>query len=105
MGLVDAKLGGELVKKRVAIGNKGKSGGFRTILVFKGSAADIFCIYLFAKKDADNISKKQLQELKLLAKTLLGMQKEEIKKAVKNGALCEVMEDEKDQQEDEEDSD
>jgi hypothetical protein len=35
-GLVDADLGGSLVKKRIATGNRGKSGELRTILVCKG---------------------------------------------------------------------
>ena len=34
-GLVDAKLGGNLYKKRIATSSKGKSGGFRTLLAFK----------------------------------------------------------------------
>jgi hypothetical protein len=94
MGLVDAELGGNLVKKRIAIGSRGKSGGLRTILVYKTSAANIFCVYVFAKKDSDNISNTDLQKLKLLAKTFLGMKEEEIKKALKTGALQEVIEDE-----------
>ncbi len=93
-GLVDAELGGNLVKKRIALGSKGKSGGLRTILVYKASAVNIFCVYVFAKKDADNISKKELQEFKLLANTLLGMKEPEINKALKTGALQEVREDE-----------
>lgn len=31
-GLIDADLGGHVVKKRVAIGGRGKSGGVRTLL-------------------------------------------------------------------------
>lgn len=34
-GLVDANLGGHIVKKRVALGGRGKSGGVRTLLAFK----------------------------------------------------------------------
>jgi hypothetical protein len=33
-GLVDAKLGGNVIKKRVARTGQGKSGGFRTIIAF-----------------------------------------------------------------------
>ena len=94
MGLVDAELGGNLVKKRIGVRSRGKSGGLRTILVYKASAVNIFCLYVFAKKNADNISKKELQEFKLLANTLLDMKVQEINKALKTGALQEVMEDE-----------
>ena len=34
-GLIDADLGGHVVKKRVAIGGRGKSGGARTLLAYK----------------------------------------------------------------------
>jgi hypothetical protein len=34
-GLVNAVLGGNLIKKRVAVGSRGKSGGLRTIMAYK----------------------------------------------------------------------
>ena len=34
-GLVDANLGGHVVKKRVGLAGRGKSGGVRTLLAFK----------------------------------------------------------------------
>ncbi|MDR9468349.1 type II toxin-antitoxin system RelE/ParE family toxin, partial [Marinospirillum sp.] len=34
-GLVDAELGGHIFKKRVAIGDRGKSGGVRTLLAYR----------------------------------------------------------------------
>jgi hypothetical protein len=34
-GLVDAKLGGFLLKKRISKGHKGKSGGLRTIIAYR----------------------------------------------------------------------
>ncbi len=35
-GLVDANLGGRVVKKRVALGGRGKSGGVRTLRSTRG---------------------------------------------------------------------
>lgn len=90
-GLVDAELGGSLIKKRIAVGNKGKSGGLRTILVFKSSDDNLFCIYLFAKNETENISAKQLKQLKKLAKALLEMNEDETNKALKAGQLQEVI--------------
>ncbi len=90
-GLVDAELGGNLYKKRIAIGSKGKSGGLRSLLVYKASKEIIFCVYLFSKKESDNISQKQLQQLKLLAKALLTMNDEDLKKAIKNEEIQEVI--------------
>lgn len=90
-GLIDAKLGGDLVKKRVAVGSKGKSGGLRTILVYRASADNVFCIYVFAKNERDNITAKELKALKQLGKTLLNLTAEEIKKAIKAEELQEAI--------------
>ncbi len=47
-GLFDAKLGGGLIKKRVAGKAKGKSGGYRTLIAFH-SGDRAFFLYCFAK--------------------------------------------------------
>jgi hypothetical protein len=49
-GLVDAELGGQVVKKRVALPGKGKRGSTRTLVAFRqGDKA--FFIYGFAKNE------------------------------------------------------
>lgn len=69
-GLIDADLGGHVVKKRVALPGRGKSGGVRTIIAYH--VEDIaFFIYGFAKNKRDNISSKELQALQVLAADLL----------------------------------
>jgi hypothetical protein len=90
-GLIDAYLGGNLIKKRIAIGSKGKSGGICTVLAHKGPTGNIFCIYVFAKNEIDNISAKQLRELKLLAKFLLSKGLKELEAALDSGELVEVI--------------
>ncbi len=65
-GLIDAHLGGNVVKKRVAVGARGKSGGARTILAFKIKEKAFF-LYGFAKNQRDNIDEKELQALKMMA--------------------------------------
>lgn len=90
-GSIDARLGGNLIKKRVAIGEKGKSGGLRTILVYRASAEKLFCIYAFGKNEQENITTQQLAELKLLAKALLELTEESINKALAAGELIEVV--------------
>lgn len=92
-GLVDADLGGQVFKKRVAMGGRGKSGGVRTILAYRdGNQA--FFIYGFAKNARANITDKELKALKLYASTLLSFSKTELNKAVRSGALIEVRQDE-----------
>lgn len=91
-GLVDADLGGHVVKKRVAIRGRGKSGGIRTLLAYKISDKAFF-IYGFAKNARSNINSNDLKALKLLAKELLNYTDKDLTEAVKRGALKEVEKD------------
>lgn len=91
-GLVDADLGGQVFKKRVAIGGRGKSSGVRTLLAYRvGDKA--FFVYGFAKNARANINSKELEGLKRLAAELLNYSKTELNKAVKSGAMIEVVND------------
>ena len=47
-GLIDADLGGGIIKLRIARPGKGKSGGFRTLIAYKVKARAVF-LYGFAK--------------------------------------------------------
>ena len=88
-GLIDAELGGHIVKKRVAIGSRGKNGGVRTLLAYK-VADKVFFIYGFAKNARANVSSDELKALKHLAKELLGYSDKTIKNTLKSGVLIEV---------------
>jgi hypothetical protein len=88
-GILDADLGGYVIKKRVALGTRGKSAGVRTLLAYvAGNKA--FFMYGFAKSSRENISITELRALKLLAKELLAYNDELLTKACENGALIEV---------------
>ncbi len=91
-GLIDAELGGHVVKKRVALPGRGKRGGTRTLVVHQ-QANKAFFVYGFAKNERANISAKQLKALKLLANELLGYTTPVLRKAIKAGELIEVHED------------
>ena len=58
-GLIDADLGGDVVKKRVALPNRGKSGSVRTIVATQ-KAGRWFFLYGFEKNDKANISDDEL---------------------------------------------
>ncbi len=88
-GLIDADLGGGVLKKRIARDGGGKSGGFRTLLAFRSGDRTVF-IFGFAKSDRDNISSSQLSSLKEAAKVYLGLTDDEIEEALRAGALREV---------------
>jgi hypothetical protein len=91
-GLIDAQLGGQVVKKRVAFPGRGKRGSARTVVAFKqGDKA--FFIYGFAKNERGNVNEKELQALKLLAKELLGYTATSLDKALRAGELIEVDDD------------
>ena len=88
-GLIDADLGGHIMKKRVALAGRGKSGGVRTLLAYKvGNRA--FFVYGFAKNARANISVDELKALKYLAKELLDYSDKALTQAIKYGALIEV---------------
>lgn len=88
-GLIDAHLGGLVVKKRVALPGRGKRGGARTLVAFRqGDKA--FFVYGFAKNERANVSDKELQALKMLAKELMNYTTAALTKAMKAGELIEV---------------
>ncbi len=92
-GLVDANLGGHVMKKRVALSGRGKSGGARTIIAYKVKDKAFF-IYGFAKNKRDNIDVKELQALQVLATDLLSYSDKMLISAVKDNELTEVENDE-----------
>lgn len=90
-GLIDAHLGGQVVKKRVALPGRGKRGSTRTLVVFK-KGEKAFFVYGFAKSERANISDKELRALKLLAKEFLSYSAETLSEAVHMGELMEIEE-------------
>ena len=88
-GLIDADLGGHVVKKRVAVGGRGKSGGARTLLAYKVNDKAFF-VYGFAKNARANISIDELKALKHLAKELLNYSDKGLTEAIEYGELIEV---------------
>lgn len=90
-GLIDAELGGNLIKKRVARSGQGKSGGYRTIIAYmKGEKA--FFLYGFAKNERDNIDDDELRALQLIGSLLLSYEDEKIDHLIDQGELFEIEE-------------
>jgi hypothetical protein len=88
-GLIDADLGGSVIKQRIARKGEGKSGGFRALILFKAENGAVF-VHGFAKKDLGNISSKELKALKRLAKIMLGYSDAQFATLVSSGTLVEV---------------
>lgn len=85
----DADLGGGVFKQRVARPGSGKSGGFRTIILFRIGGHSFFA-HGFAKSDKANVTPRELQALKRLAEIFLAFSTEEIAAALGAGQLIEV---------------
>ena len=88
-GLVDADLGSGVIKQRIARPGKGKSGGYRTIIIFKQGERAFF-VYGYAKSDRDNITKDEEEVFKKAAKELLSLSDAQIAQLIANEALMEV---------------
>lgn len=89
-GLIDADLGGGVLKQRIARPNEGKSGGFRTIIVFRAGNHTFF-VYGFSKNQRANISSTEKTAFKELAAELFTYDDDRLKKAVETGAFIEVV--------------
>lgn len=88
--IFEANLGGNVYKKRLALGNKGKRSGTRAILAFK-THDKAFFMYGFAKNKRNTIAVKELKALKKLAKIYLNLTENEINQAVKKGNLLQAL--------------
>jgi hypothetical protein len=82
-------LGAGLYKVRTAKSGQGKSGGHRTIVVYKESDRVIF-VYGFSKTEKDNLSKEELEYFKKLAKDLLSIDKNKYKPMIQNGDFISI---------------
>ena len=88
-GLIDADLGGGIVKKRVGLAGRGKRGGART-LVATNKGTRWFFLYGFEKNDRANITDDELEALKSIAEQLLARTGKQLDEAVQDGALQEI---------------
>jgi len=88
-GLIDADLGGDIVKKRVALPGQGKRGGTRTIVATKMTNRWFF-LYGFAKNERRNIDNNELKVFREVAKELLGFNDRQIVDALSAGELEEI---------------
>ncbi len=89
-GLVDADLGSGVIKQRIARKGQGRSGGFRSIVLFRESERSFF-VYGFAKNDRDNIRKDELKAFRALAGEMLGLDDAALTAAMANGTIIEVI--------------
>lgn len=88
-GFIDADLGGWVIKQRVAREGQDRSGGFRTIIAFKAAERCVFLLG-FAKNEMDNVSDRELVDLKRAAKIYMALSATDLRLAVAEQKLLEM---------------
>ncbi len=88
-GLVDADLGGGLIKQRVARKGQGRSGGYRVIIAFRRGELPVY-LFGFAKSAQANLDERQLNVLHGIGTFWLRAAAATIEKALEAGELVEA---------------
>jgi hypothetical protein len=88
-GLIDARLGGFLLKKWIAKDHKGKSGGLRTIIAYRQGSRLVF-IFRFAKRDQASLEDDEKKALHKLGDVYMAKSETQADELVKKQVLLEV---------------
>ena len=88
-GLIDADLGGGVIKQRIARRGGGRSGGFRTIVLFRRGELAFF-VHGFEKSSRENLRRDELETFRLLADQYLKLDRTGLSVAQAVGAIVEV---------------
>ena len=92
-GLIDADLGGGLIKQRVARPGRGRSGGYRMIVGYRVKDRAVFLLG-FAKNERENIENNELLTLRSQAERWLVADAARLQKELELGNLQEINHDE-----------
>ena len=88
-GQVDADLGGEVIKQRIARPGQGKAKAYRTVILFRrGDKA--FIVYGFSKSQRANLNDLELRRFKEEAGYVLGLPDNLLAELLKRGDFVEV---------------
>ena len=88
-GLIDADLGGGVVKQRISRPGQGRSKGYRTIILFRRGAKAFF-VYGFAKSRRANIDDDEQEQFKQAAKHVPALTEKQLAELLKRGDFMEV---------------
>jgi hypothetical protein len=88
-GQIDANLGGEVIKQRIARPGQGRSKGYRTIIFFRRGARAFF-VYGFAKSQRANINEDEEQQFKEAAKIVLSLTENALAVRLERGDFVEA---------------
>jgi hypothetical protein len=88
-GLVDADLGGGVIKQRIARPGESKSKGYRSIVLCRKGDRAVF-VFGFPKSDVGNIRDDEQEQFKKAAKSILALSDDHIRQLIENGQFEEV---------------
>jgi hypothetical protein len=88
-GVINADLGGGVIKQRIARAGGGKSGGSRSIILFRKNDRAVY-VHGFEKKDKTNIGQSDLMAFRALANDVLHCPDSTIAHRVTSGSLIPV---------------
>lgn len=88
-GLIDAELGSNIIKQKIARKGQGRSGGFRSFIFYRINENSYFVAGI-SKNEQENITPKQLALLKRLAKEYEEKTEQQIEQEVTLGLLIEI---------------
>jgi hypothetical protein len=88
-GILDADLGGHVIKQRIARPGQGRSGGYRTLIAYRSETRAVF-LFGFAKNDTDDIDDDALTALRKAAAEVLRLNNKDVAALVAAGKWTEV---------------
>lgn len=88
-GLVDADLGGGVIKQRIARPGQGRSGGYRVLVAYRRRARAAF-FYGFAKSERENVEDNELATARDIARGWLEASTSEMVQAMADGLIQEI---------------
>lgn len=88
-GKVDANYGGGIIKQRIARPGEGKSGGYRSVILYQKEDKAFF-VYGFKKSERDNINEAEERGFKRLAEVTFAFSDDQLAKLISTGAYKEI---------------
>ena len=88
-GIIDADLGGGIIKQRVARPGQGKSGGFRTVIAYRHGVRAVY-LFGFAKSERANLDDHELAYWQQIGRDFLALNEKVLEVALAADELSEV---------------
>jgi hypothetical protein len=88
-GLIDADLGGGVIKQRVARTGQGRSGGYRVLIAYRERTRSVF-LFGFAKSARASVEDDELATARDIAKAWLEADGKSLARALAEGLIEEI---------------